>query len=41
MKSASHTKSASSSTLRLLPEVGLVDLADPGLAERLGGATKE
>jgi hypothetical protein len=37
MKSASHTKSASLSTLRLLPEVGLVDLADPGLGERRPG----
>ncbi len=41
MKSASHTKSASSSTLRLLPEVGLVDLADPGLAERLAGKVSD
>lgn len=34
---ASHTKSASASSLRLLPEIGLVDLADPGLSERLAG----
>jgi len=38
---ASHTKSASSSTLRLLPEVGLVDLADPLLAERLAGKVSD
>lgn len=37
MKQASHTKSAVSSTLRLLPELGLVDLADEGLTERLAG----
>lgn len=41
MKSASHTKSASSSTLRLLPEIGLVDVADPGLSERLAGKVSE
>jgi transposase-like protein len=34
---ASHTKSTSGATLRLLPEVGLVDLADPTLGERLAG----
>lgn len=34
---SSHTKSASVSTLRLVPQVGLVDVADPGLAERLAG----
>ncbi len=42
MKSASsHTKSASSSTLRLLPDVGLVDLADPSLPERLAGKVSD
>jgi putative transposase len=40
-KEASHTKSASSSTLQLLPEIGLVDLADPSLAERLAGKVSE
>jgi putative transposase len=34
---ASHTKSASTSSLGLLPEVGLVDLAAPSLSERLAG----
>ena len=42
MKSqASHTKSASATTLRLVPEIGLVDLADPGLGERLAGTVSE
>jgi putative transposase len=40
VKEASHTKAASS-TLRLLPEVGLVDLADPGLSERLAGKVSD
>ncbi len=40
-KQASHTTSASASTLRLLPEIGLVDLADPGLSERLAGKVSE
>src|SRR6266540_5603754 len=40
-KKASHTKSASASSLRLLPEIGLVDLADPGLSERLAGKVSE
>lgn len=40
-KQASHTTSASSSTLRLLPEIGLVDLADPGLSERLAGKVSD
>jgi transposase-like protein len=31
----------SSSTLRLLPDVGLVDLADPGLGERLAGKVSD
>jgi transposase-like protein len=38
---ASHTKSASASSLRLLPEIGLVDLADPSLAGRLAGKVSE
>ena len=41
MKKASHTKSAVSSTLRLLPEIGLVDAADPLLAERLAGKVSD
>jgi putative transposase len=39
-KEASHTK-PSSSRLRLLPEIGLVDLADPGLSERLAGKVSD
>jgi putative transposase len=40
---ASHIKntSAAKSKLRLLPEVGLVDLADPSLPERLAGKVSE
>jgi hypothetical protein len=34
---ASHTKSTTTSSLRLLPGIGLVDLADPSLPERLAG----
>jgi transposase-like protein len=41
MKSASHTKSSSLSTLRILPEIGLVDLADPDLSERLAGKVSD
>lgn len=43
MKPASHIKntSAANSQLRLLPEVGLVDLADPSLPERLAGKVSE
>ncbi len=40
-KEASHTKSGSSSTLRLLPDVGMVDLADPGLSGRLAGKVSD
>src|SRR6266540_5227438 len=36
-KEASHTKSASTTSLGLLPAIGLVDLADPSLSERLAG----
>lgn len=41
MKSASHTKSGSLSTLRILPEFGLVDVADPLLVERLAGKVSD
>ena len=41
MKSASHTKSASSSNLGLLPELGLGDLGDPSLLERLAGKVSD
>jgi putative transposase len=38
MKSqASHTNATTASSLRLLPEIGLVDLAEPSLSERLAG----
>jgi transposase-like protein len=37
-KESSHTKPSS---LRLLPEIGLVDLADPVLSERLAGKVSE
>jgi putative transposase len=40
-KEASHTKSTTTSSLRLLPELGLVDLADPSLSERLAGRVSE
>ena len=40
-KEASHTKPASLSNLRLLPEIGLVDLADPSLPVRLAGKLSE
>jgi putative transposase len=40
-KQASHTEPVSSPSLRLLPEMGLVDLADPSLAERLAGKVSE
>jgi len=40
-KEASHTKTAPATTLRLLPEIGLVDLADPSLSERLAGKVSE
>lgn len=41
MNEASHTSTSSTSTLRLLPELGLVDLADPTLLERLAGKVSE
>ncbi len=34
---ASHTRTTTTSNLRRLPEIGLVDLADPLLGERLAG----
>src|SRR5665811_926570 len=37
MKEASHTKRSRRSGLRLLPGIGLVDLAEPSLSERLAG----
>lgn len=37
MKEASHTKRSRTSGLRLLPGIGLADLADPALSERLAG----
>jgi transposase-like protein len=40
-KEASHTKTASMSSLRLVPEIGLVDLADSSLPERLAGKVSE
>jgi putative transposase len=40
-KEASHTKSAPTSSLRLLPGMGLVDLADPSLSQRLAGKVSE
>jgi transposase-like protein len=40
-KQASHTKPASTSTVRLLPEMGLVDVADPSLSERLAGKVSD
>ena len=39
-KEASHTKPASTTTLRLVPEIGLVDLADTSLTERLADLLK-
>jgi len=44
MNGASQTKSAAPSPLRLVPvvpEVGLVDLADPSVSERLTGRVSE
>jgi putative transposase len=38
---ASHTKSTTTSSPRLLPDIGLVDLVDPGLSERLAGRVSE
>jgi putative transposase len=38
---ASRTQNTATSSLRLLPEIGLVDLADPSLPERLAGKVSE
>lgn len=40
-KEASHTKTASRGSRRLVPEIGLVALADPGLPERLAGKVSD
>lgn len=40
-KEASHTTALTTRNLRLVPEIGLVDLADPGLAERLAGKVSD
>jgi putative transposase len=40
-KEASHTRFASSSTVRPRSEIGLVDLADRSLSERLGGKVSD
>lgn len=40
-KEALHTKASTTSSLRLLPEIGLVDLADPSLPERLAGTVSD
>jgi putative transposase len=40
-KQASHTTTSTASSLRLLPGMGLVDLADPCLSERLAGKVSE
>jgi transposase-like protein len=41
MKEASHKESSPASTLRLVPEFGLVDVSGPALAERLAGKVSE
>jgi hypothetical protein len=38
---ASHTTTATAGSLRLVPEIGLVDAFDPGLPERLAGTVSE
>jgi putative transposase len=38
---ASHTKQSGTSNLRILPDVGLVDLSDPELSGRLAGRVSE
>jgi putative transposase len=40
-KQASHTSPSATSSLRLLADIGLVDLADPGLSERLAGKVSD
>jgi len=41
MKQASHTKQSSTSSLRILPDVGVVDLSDAELPARLAGRVSE
>ena len=41
MKQASHTKPSVASRPRLVPELGLVDLGDTSLEERLAGKLNE
>jgi transposase-like protein len=38
---ASHTTTTTARSLRLVPEIGLVDLTDPGLPERLAGKVSD
>ena len=38
---ASHTRSTTAGSLGLLPEIGLVDLHDPSLSERLAGTVSD
>jgi hypothetical protein len=40
-KQASHTETSAAGSLRLVPEIGLVDVTDPGLPERLAGKVSE
>jgi hypothetical protein len=40
-KQASHTKMSPARSLRLVPEIALVDVADPGLGERLAGKVSD
>lgn len=40
-KQASHTKTSAAGSLGLVPEIGLVDTADPGLPGRLAGKVSE
>jgi transposase-like protein len=40
-KQASHTKPSAAGSLRLVPEIGLVGAADPGLPERLAGKVSD
>jgi hypothetical protein len=41
VKEASHTRTTGASSLRLLPGIGRVDLADPSLPGRLAGKVSE
>lgn len=40
-KQASHTKTSTTSNLGLVPQIGLVDLGDPSLSERLAGKVSD